>query len=275
MTNTKEVNDQYFEKNETTGLYFDITGLPEDTSKPVAVTLDGKDTTYELWQIVGDSGEEIPNSYAVFASGYSEAGARTLTITDIILENGQKLTVQETQPISFEVLKDAPTITDLGYEIDGYSIKLKSKLNDSENSLVGTSSIEVIDELDDTVYTGPYDEEITIEDYNAANYFYVKVTSDYDRTANGADDPEHNKYYYKNQAILDEVLSLSKQYIELKNITDVKLYHALNDRTELVEEVSKSEINSSPNSYFLEISMRDLPTLNVKVKEALDIDFIL
>lgn len=271
LTNSKTVNDHFFEKNQTVGLYFKLTGLPNSISQPAKVTLDNKAWEYELLQVVNGEGQPEPDSYAVFIPGYDDAGPKSTQISSIILENGRTISLgtddQDKSPkIDFEILKDTPVISDSQYKKDGGQIVLSSKLNNPDQAIIGEPQVTIVDELGKTIFSGNYQENLTL-DNKGETLLYVKVAADYRRTQD--DNTGDNSYRTDQAELLNTTISLEDNNIIIKDITDLNLYRVTDDATEQVETISKSELNRRDVAkYYVEIKSSSSPTVYLEVEGA-------
>ncbi len=257
-------NKKYYEKNEDIELTFDITGNFENLGmNPKKVIIDDKE--YEL--IKKD------DSYSVKILGFHSFGRKEITITDVIFDYGQKVTLKDKYSLNVEVLKDVIKFNNLEYEVLENSIKVIFRKVDPDNSLVGKAKVIISDEQNNIIYDGNYQDEISFKhDANVLRYF-VKVIGSYDRDINVTKNSEN---YYGDVTLLNEIISFERNNIELKNIIDINLYKQINDGTydEIikVDEVSLKEINDNKSAYFAEVVMENLPSIRTRIKEAIEKD---
>lgn len=268
LTNSKEINDEYFEKNEEIGLYFYIKGLPTElNSKPAKVSIQGKEDNFDLIQVVDADGVAEPDSYAVMMPGVSQSGRASFTITGIVFDSGKKVELQNPATIYYEVLKDPIAITDFKYDKNLDEIKIQTTPNDPDNSLVGNAHVKITDEQGQTLYDRPYSPEFSFEYGDSlSSYYYVTITGDYSRSETAYD--HEKKYYHKDVELLKANISFEENYIELKDIKDISLYKITNDGAILTDEISLEEIKKDLDQYFVSISMENMPTVRVKLKGA-------
>ncbi len=255
--------DSYFEKNEKIKLSFGIGGIEEKLGAvPEKVIID--DSEYTLTK----TGEE----YELILDGYHSSGEKEITITDIILTNGKKITLEDSYTFKPEVLKDTITINDFTYKEQDKQIKINFDLKDPDNSLVGKAKIIIIDENGNTIYENDYNKEI-IFDKNECLRYYVKVIADYDRDIDTKEDSDN---HYKEVTLLDEIVSLEKNNIELKNIIDINLYEteAINGEevNSLKDIINIDELQNNLNKYFVEIKMENMPNTRAKIQKIIEKD---
>ena len=252
-----EKGNKYFEKNEKIKLQFKVEGLNENLGVlPSKVVI--KDKEYNLTKL-------DDNYYELVIDGYSSFGEKAITITDIILDNSKKVNLNRQFTFNPEVLKDAIKINDYKYKVDDDEITINIDLDDSDNAIVGFANIIVTDEKGEELYNIPYQNGIVIkrEDKSILRY-YVKLTLDYDRDIDKGDDTAN---HYSDVLLLDELISLEKNNIELKDIIDINLYKYANDEESIkkIDEISIAELKDNLDSYFVEVVMEKLPAIRTKI----------
>ena len=249
-------SNEFFEKNEDIKLKFNIEGLDEDLNLSVdKVIINNKQ--YSI--------ENIDDNYYITLKGYSSYGVKEITIKEIILSNGKKVTLKNAAKIKVEVLKNPIKVEDFNYDIDENNINMKFTLNDKDKSVSGNLSdnivVKVFDEDNKIIKEFAYDDNLTLKLHENILRYYVKVYANYDLDTN----INNNKNNYNNQLILDEVISTDKNYIQLKDITDITLYKNTNE----IEEVNISDLKENIDKYFVKISMTNMPTVYGKINSVL------
>ena len=259
LTNLKtnsDNNDNYFEKLENINLQFDFIS-PDSTFIIDRLITEGKE--YKV--------TKNENTYHTTIDGYNTAGIKDIIITDLILTNGKKISLKESNQTSIEVLKDKISIYDFKYEDNEDNIKVKFNLKDNDTAIFGKVEenirIDLYNEDDKLIKSLPFNEEITIPKDGTIRY-YIKVYADYDR-----DIKKGESNYFQNILLLDEVISLDKNYIEVKKITDVTLYKNTTEKITEIETVTVTDIENHPENYFVKIQMEKLPTIYAKIKKVL------
>ncbi len=266
ISNGKAVSNasnSYFVKNEKIKLNFDILGIKEELNvSPKMVVIDNKE--YVLTKL--DTG------YQIILDGYYSSGKKDITITDIILNNGKKVTLKDFYTFNFEVLKDKVTINDFTFKELDDKIQVNFDLKDLDKSLVKDPLIVITDEAGLKVYENTYNKEITFN-LNGSVRYYVKVIADYDLDT---DKEKGSSNYNIDSVLLNEVISLDKRVIELKDITDISLYKLEKQNEEevnvLKDTIKVSDLNSDLNSYFVEISMENMPSIRAKINKVIEKD---
>ncbi len=253
---TSEKGNNYFEKNEDIKLNFNIEGISETLqAEPERVIINDKEYTLI----------KTENGYEIIHDGYHAAGKEKLQITDIILNNGKKITLEEPCTLNFEVLKDKPQITDFKYEIKD-EIEATIDLKDSDEAIIGKATVKITDEDGKEVYNKPYDgDKITFKHDEKKARYYITLTANYD-----LDKTEGDSNYYSNVILLDEIISLDQNNIELKDIIDISLYKTDEIdgevQTTIVDEIYKYTLENNKENYFVEINMENMPSIRTKIK---------
>ncbi len=256
-----EKGNSYFEKNEKIKLDFAIAGIDSNIEASLAkVIIDNKE------YVVTQNGDR----YELILDGYYSFGQKEITITDIILSNGKKVTLSKSQLFQPEVLKDKVSITDFTYETIDNKVKVTLALKDVDNSLIDSAVVVITDEDGKTVYSGTYQDTITFDKTQSLRY-YVRVMATYDRDIDTTKDSDN---YVTLEVILDEKISLDHNNIELKNISDINLYKVElkgNDEvTTTMEKVNIADLKENMDSYFVEIEMDYLPTTRARILNVIE-----
>ncbi len=256
-----EKDNSYFEKNEKVKLNFAITGIDEKLGACLdKVIINNKEYTVT----------KNEDHYELILDGYYSSGKKKITINDILLSNGKKVTLKNAAIFQLEVLKDAVLIDDFTYEVVNDDVKVSLSLKDTDSALIQNSIVLITDESGNAVYCENYQDEITFHKNQSLRY-YVKVTATYDRDL---DPTEKSDNYTKDEVLLDETISLEKNNIELKNISDINLYKIENKNDEevitLMEEVSVSDLRENFSQYFVEIEMDYMPTTRARILKVIE-----
>ncbi len=256
-----EKDNSYFEKNEKVKLNFTITGIDEKLDASLdKVIIDNKEYAVT----------KNEDHYELILDGYYSFGKKKITINDILLSNGKKVTLKNTAIFQLEVLKDPVLINDFTYEVVNDDVKVSLSLKDTDGALVQNAMILITDESGNVVYYEDYQNEITFYENQSLRY-YVKVIATYDRDL---DPTEKSANYIENEVLLNEIISLEKNNIELKNISDVNLYKIENKDGEevitLIEDVSVSDLRENFSQYFVEIEMDYMPTTRARILNVIE-----
>ncbi len=256
-----EKDNSYFEKNEKIKLDFSIAGIDEKLGASLdKVIINNKEYTVT----------KNEDRYELILDGYYSSGKKKITITDILLSNGKKVTLKNAAIFQLEVLKDAVLINDFTYEVVNDDVKVSLSLKDTDSALVQNAIVLITDESGNILYSDAYKDEITFHKNQSLRYD-VKVTATYDRDI---DSTEKSANYIKDEVLLDETISLEKNNIELKNISDINLYKIENKDDEevitLMEEVSVSDLYENFSQYFVEIEMDYMPTTRARILKVIE-----
>ncbi len=251
-------NKNYYLKNEDIILNFDLLNLPKDLDIQKVIL---NEKVYAI--------EKEKDNYIIKLEGINEAGIKTLNITDIILDNGKKISLTNPKTIDIEVLKDKMVIKDFKYDTLDEDINVSLTLNDFDYSFVGSSvqdavKIVIKDELGKEINTLDFTSNFTIPKGNL-NRYVIEVIGNYD-----LDIKQGNDNYYPNQVLLREIISLDKNYIEIKNMTDLTLYKEENTLFKEIEEVDINDLNHNLEQYFVKITSSSMPTIYSKIKKVVD-----
>ncbi len=264
VTSLSNQNNKYYEKLEDVKLKFALEGLSADLKVDISkIVVKGEEYTVEKRE----------DGYYVTLPSYNKSGIKTINITDVILTNGKKVTLEEPAKTEIEVLKDPATIEGFKYEVEDDSINMEMQLKDLDDSisLLGKAEdkvrVKIYDEDNKELYDLPYKDEISFERKDNVYNYLVRVYGSYDR-----DTTKEEENYYPDTLLLDENISVEKNYIELKDITDINLFTEQNGKTESLEEVQISDLDSHKENYFVEITMKSMPTTYGRIKEVVKED---
>ncbi len=265
LTNLKaesKKENNFFEKNEKVNATFKLSGIEEDLDFKVdKVIIDEKE--YDV--------NKQDDNYTVTLPGYSACGEKEIAITGVVLNTGKKVDLSNEAKTKIEVLKDPVSIEDFVYEINEESknIKLKFVLKDLDYAILGNISddvkVKISDEDGKEIKTYDFKDTIEIPIQNNNLIYDVKVIADYDR-----DNKKDDNNSFKNEVLLDDSVSLDKNNIELKSITEINLYKENADGDVVkVEKADTSDVTKNVENYFVEIKMSEMPTVHARVKNAL------
>ncbi len=257
-------NNEYFEKNEQIKLYFDFANVDSTlNSEPAKVVIDNKE--YAI--------TKIEEGYELILDGYNTSGNKKIEITKVILSNGKEVELESPFIFNLEVLKDKVKINDFKYEELKDSIKVTLSLKDYDHSLINKAMVKVTTESGKVILEEEYKNEIEFNKVEDVLRYNILITASYDRDI---DTTNISEYYKENEILLDEIISIEKNNIELKNIKDVNLYKVElidgNEKVSLINDITLSELNSDLDSYFVEIIMENMSAIRSKIKEVKNVD---
>ena len=251
-------NDNYFEKEEKVNLKFDV--VNSDSFEIEKIIIGEDEYNVEL----------TDNGYTATLNGYDTYGIKDISIKEIVLKGGKKIKLAKPVNTKIEVLKDVVKVNDFKFEEDTDNINLKISLKDVDNSLVGNVAssviVKVYDEDGNEIDTYPYSGNISIPKKGNVRY-YVKVIASYDRDSVIGNDNANNEV-----EIYQDVVSIDKNYIELKDIINVILFKENNDKVEEVESVQIDDLTTNTDSYFVRIEMNQMTSVHSKIKKVITDD---
>ena len=206
------------------------------------------------------------NLYKAVLDAYSSWGLKEILIKEVILSNGKRLTLANPLKLNVTILKTPPTINDYAYKVNDKEIIITTTLTDNDQG-TNDNNLQVIvyDEDNNILEEKPYSSEIKIKRKDDIYRYYIKVIAKYD-----LDNVFKGDNYYENVTLLDKVISLEKNYIEVKDITDVKLFKQIDNNIELVENVNITDLKNNLSAYYVEVTMKEMPTMRFKIKEVLN-----
>ena len=249
-----ETGRQYFEKNEEIPVSF--TGTTDSAYAIVFVKVDGKAYAVE---------QKNDKHYSFTLPGYQASGVKTIQITDVEMENGKELTVQGGAPTKIEVLKTAPAVENFTSAQTGEDeMKITFNVTDPDDALLA-GTVQVKTDVEEIMSKAIARGENTLtfaltsaEDYN------VRIVADYDRDSNGLTDSDNE---IQNAVLLEEKISVVRDAIEIKDITEIRLYKKTADGAEEVTKVDLQAGTPDPKDYYAVIRSENLPELYTNIRE--------
>ncbi len=255
-------DDQYFEKNEKVKLNFQIKDYEKYGLTPERVIVDKAE--YAL--------DKKENGYEVIVDGYSSFGEKNIEITDIIFNNGKRVKLSKAGVITLEVLKDVPRIINYKYDIAKDKITITYELKDYDGAIVGKAPLNIVDEDGHQVsYEETEENAIEITRSDDVMRYYLSIIADYDRDS---DMTPKSLHYNGDVVFLNEIISLEKNNIELKDIMDINLYeiNVENNEIVLIDKVKVADLKAHLNNYFVEVQMDNMPSIMAKITGVIDDD---
>ena len=256
-TVNQEKDTKYFNKNEEIGLSFTCTNATSFI--PQKAVISGNEYTLTR------NGET--NTYTTKLPSFETSGVKEYNLETIVLSNNRYLDVPNEQKIKLEVLKDKATITSFRFkedEADKNKIIATFNLNDAEATITNGSVI-ITDDHKREIKTQNLvanSNEIIFEKTNS-EYYNIKVIVNYDLDTNalGTGDNE-----YQDQILLHDEIDFTERKIQLKDITDVQLYHNYHGYPMEVSNIDSNEIISNPENYVAKVKMKNMPDMFANVK---------
>ncbi len=259
LKTTSKKNSSYFEKEEDVNLSFELQGLEETLDLTIDKIVVGE-------KEIAVRSTKDKNRYEAILDSYSKAGIKTVEITGVIFHNGKRVTLKTPAQVSLEVLKDDISIYDYKYTVEEKDIAIHFYLKDTDSALLGKPSdmkVKVYDEDGKLLEELPYQEDMKISKKENVTRYYVQVYGDYDR-----DITRGNDNYYPATLLLDEVISTEKNYIQMKDITDISLYREMGGKITLQEEVDVDSFLENLEDYFVKVSMTETSPFYASIQKA-------
>ena len=257
MTNLKTVDEAnttsktYFTKTENVGLEFEATN--NSNNIPSKVTINNQE--YDV--------KTHNDKYYVNIGTYN-TGVQTITIDKVILDNNKELNITTNNTVSFEVLKDKPTVSNVTVKNKGIDeVVLNINVEDDGNAL-RNASITINDGSKDIVTSQTINSgvnEITFKLGYGENY-NIKINGDYDLDS----DINNNLNNISNTEIYSDNIVIKQELLELKDIESMVIYRSNNG---VVEAVSNIDVdNFNPSEHIVKVNMKDLPDTYFEIEKA-------
>ena len=194
------------------------------------------------------------------------AGAETLTIERLTLENGKELSAGRDNAIQIEVLKAVPEVEGFAWEqTDGDELKVRFTLSDPDGALLGGQL--TIAQGDTVLLAQPL---VPGENEGAAALtwredYTVKVTADYDRDSDALDG---NSNRYEAQTLFVTELTAARDGIQFKKVTAHRLYQSGSSGVREVDILDVTPgLPGDVESYYAVVEMAGLPDFYAGVRE--------
>lgn len=246
----------YFEKQEETALkfYADIScGIQEPCQAVIeTVTVNGREN--------GADRQEGSHLYTVKTGAQDEAGVKEFRISKVRLDSGQEVKVDYSEKI--EVLKSAPEI--VGFQTEGMTdtgsdeLKVRFELRDGDRALKD-ASVQIAEDGGAVLVNEPVSagENQVTAPLTAEENYIITVTADYDLDTNTLDGQSNE---FKGEVLYTEKVSVSRDALELKDITDTTLYYAGNGSASEVDVLDiAGGLPEDPENYYALIEMESMP----------------
>ena len=185
------------------------------------------------------------NQYQVTINdGFSEIGEKELIITEVVLENGKHLSVNDENTISIFIRKNDPTVENVSIIEEDSKLYIKMQAKDDDET-IQNSRVIVTDEngnvlLETDIIIGNHIYEIDTAEIMAKQY-HIKVVVTYD---NGNTSEEDKIFYEKTidakAKVKLEEINVSKKYVEKQETFTIK-YKV---QTNKVKDITKVRVNN-------------------------------
>lgn len=201
------------------------------------------------------------NQYEVLLPGFSEAGEKEITITEIILINGKHIAITEGNRITISIAKEKPIIENAEIVEEENKLSIQMQLKDNDTAL-HNASIVVTNEKDEILLQ----EEMSVGAYKSVIDTTGKMTKQYHikvlATYNLLNTPEENQVIYEETIaakpnVKIEEATVSEKYVE-KNASFKIQYKVATNQEEPITKVrvNNQEIEArklANNTYEIEL----------------------
>ena len=143
---------------------------------------------------------------------------------------------------------------------------MKFVLKDADGALQG-AWVQIVEEDGKALLTKPISagENEAAAELTQQERYVVKVTADFDRDTNTLDDQSNS---YKDEAIYTTTITVSRDAIQFKDITDTKLYYSEKGSMREVEVLDITRgLPSDVEHYYALIEMETMPDFYAGIKE--------
>lgn len=249
-------NTPYYEPDSTVHIRF----RAETLTSLVAEQVQMNGTMFDLTSVA-------ENIYEFSAKIDSGPGVQTLTMETLVLENGKKLSVESENSVQVEILKAVPVVKDFTSEkTDQDTLKVQFVLEDTDGALEG-AQVQIAEASGKILLTKPISagkQEVSVKLTEQENYT-VTIYSDYDRDTNALDEQSN---FYKNEELYTTVVTMSRDVIQFKDITDTKLYQSLGNSVQRIDVLDITDgLPTDVKDYYAVIEMENLPDFYAGIKE--------
>lgn len=194
-----------------------------------------------------------------------QAGVHSFALSQAVFDDGTQADAEDR--IRMEILKDVPSVENFVWDKTALDeLKIRFDLKD-EDSALQDAWVKIEEEggnvlLEETISVGENEVSAALtlkEDY------VITVTADYDRDTNAMDDQSNG---YSGEVLLAQTVSVSRDALELKDITAQRLFYTGGNGR---EEVSILDITgglpTDPENYYALIEMENMPDFYAGVRE--------
>ncbi len=256
---TQKNNKQntYFEKDDEIRLKFNFIWVDDTYVEKAKVNGE----TYDAYK----NGED----YTIVLNKMTDVGIHEIKLESIKLSNGKEIPLKENNIVKIEILKDKPSMSKFSFNDNDKDISLNITILDKDNAIPENNQldIEVLDENNKNVCSEKLNvgENTVTFNKNDSNRYLIKVIASYDRDTNEID---QNSNEIKNGEIAFENININERKYELKDITNIDVYHFSEDgNVEKTNTIEYSKINSYKETYIVKVEMKSLPSYYGKIEE--------
>lgn len=246
----------YVEKNAP----FTVRFTSQNKTQFVPQTLVSGETEYPL-----TPGEE--GSYTLQLTAGGQAGPASFTADSLRMNNGKQVPIDGGRTLAYEVLRDAPSVTDFTHEkTEQDTLRVQFTLQDADGALE-SARVTIADEtgrtlLDEAAESGPNEKTVPL---GTGEHYTVTVRASYDRDS-GALGGDAN--HHTDEEIFTREVAASRDAIELKDVESQTLYRATAEGVEKVDRLDITDgLPADTENYYAVIGMKDLPDFYAGIRE--------
>lgn len=245
----------YYEKGEPVELKF-LADVSYD-AQIEKVTVDGLECEVKR--------DEESSVYTVGMEAGEASGVKEFHITEVLLETGQKIRTEHTEKI--EVLKEVPAVRDMSWSKTAQNeLNVRFTLTDPDDALLD-ARIQISEEggkllLEESVSAGTHEVSAAL---TLKESYWITVTADYDRDTNALEDQANEVYQ---EALCGETVAVSRDALELKDISAERLYYAGESGSEEVGMLDiTGDLPENTENYYGVIEMEGMPDFYAGIRE--------
>ena len=195
--------------------------------------------------------------WKVTASVSEQAGVQPFSFSQAVFSDGTIVSGKD--EISVEVLKDPPTVRDLTWSKTAQDeLEVRFELTDNDGALQD-AAVQIAEDGGAVFVSEPVsagENQVTVPLSTKENYV-ITVTADYDRDTNSLDDQSNA---FKDQVLYTENVTVSKDVLELKDITNTTLYYAGSGIPAEVDVLDITDgLPKDTENYYALIEMESMP----------------
>lgn len=206
--------------------------------------------------------------YRCRLKGFADAGIQKLSLEAVWLDGEVELHLEKPIETSVEILKEVPSVEGLQWEKTSQDqLQVQYDLKDSDSALI-QAKFQILNEsgdslLDQKTEAGKHTEKVNL---TLEQKYQVQVVASYDLDSNTLGEGENE---YENQVIFQEIITVSKEALEFKEVTEVILYHMQDDFTSDQVDVLdiRGGIPQDTESYYAVVKMKNSPAFYGTIRE--------
>lgn len=239
----------YFAKGEPVVLSFAST----NQTRFVPQTILGGEQEYELTDLGN-------GRYQFTLPGGEKAGVQTFEADGLRMNNGKVLELNDNNEISWEILKDVPSVMDFASsKTTDDKLQVSFELTDPDQALLKEAVLKILDQqgqeiLQKEITEGQQEASARLA---AGDTYTVLITADYDLDSNTLDNDSNQ--FADAEIFLTEVAA-SRDSIVLKDIVKESLFVRSQNGFEEVKTLDITDgVPENTDDYYAKIEMEDLP----------------